>query len=416
MSEANATARTSLAISGRGAGEPQDSWSTHSGLLKAFPPTAKRARVEPSNLLYFRWARPPSPQPQAVSLGAFLTMQTHSRGGARRKPSGGGGRASTRGNSRPNPGGQQRSAARNFYDEHLSRPDFLAAIEAGDLLVGPIRINPGRRTDAYVSVAGVPADIFLDGEEARNRWDSRSGSGSGRPARPHCPFALPLCTHSSCRALPGDTVVVQLLPPGGWPARHARAAGTGAAAAAVAVDGDSGGVAALTPLVSALTLAAGAAGTASEPGALGDADEAGTVQALEGAAAAALSAALYMPALPARGAAAAASPAAGSAAAVAPVPVASAAFTDLPGDVRRAMASDAYRARLAAVAAATDGGRLQPTARVRGLAVASTRARAAVIGTLRPLGTSDADLERPIPDSQVCAGAGSVPRMPQHSP
>ena len=44
-----------------------------------------------------------------------------------------------------------------------------AAYREATLFSGPIRINARMRKCAFVTVAGLPVDVFLDSEKARNR-------------------------------------------------------------------------------------------------------------------------------------------------------------------------------------------------------------------------------------------------------
>lgn len=42
--------------------------------------------------------------------------------------------------------------------------------QAGKLLVGPLRINLRRRTEAYVTVPGLGVDVFIEGACADAAW------------------------------------------------------------------------------------------------------------------------------------------------------------------------------------------------------------------------------------------------------
>jgi hypothetical protein len=42
--------------------------------------------------------------------------------------------------------------------------------QEGRLLVGFMRINAKRFSEAYVPVLGVPVDIFIEGDVSRNRY------------------------------------------------------------------------------------------------------------------------------------------------------------------------------------------------------------------------------------------------------
>ncbi|KAL2624039.1 hypothetical protein R1flu_008284 [Riccia fluitans] len=55
------------------------------------------------------------------------------------------------------------------FAEHLSAEDAVEAIEAGRAFRGVLRVNPHCRTEAYVTLEGVPMDILIDGLSAQNR-------------------------------------------------------------------------------------------------------------------------------------------------------------------------------------------------------------------------------------------------------
>jgi DIS3-like exonuclease 2 len=61
------------------------------------------------------------------------------------------------------------AAGTSHYAPHLPRAEVLASLRAGTLLVGSLRVNAKRRTEAYVTVPGIPVDVFVDGEKGRNR-------------------------------------------------------------------------------------------------------------------------------------------------------------------------------------------------------------------------------------------------------
>lgn len=41
--------------------------------------------------------------------------------------------------------------------------------QAGQVLRGTLRINPHNRSEAYVTIEGLPLDILIDGSSAQNR-------------------------------------------------------------------------------------------------------------------------------------------------------------------------------------------------------------------------------------------------------
>eukprot|EP00501_MAST-03F_sp_TOSAG23-6_P000413 GSMAST32.ASY1.ANO1.425.1 assembled CDS len=72
------------------------------------------------------------------------------------------------------------------YRKHMEKSDVDIGLENGKFYEGTIRINKKKRTEAYVSVQGIPFDVFIDGDTARNR------------------------------ALEGDIVCIELLPRSIW--------------------------------------------------------------------------------------------------------------------------------------------------------------------------------------------------------
>ncbi|OAE33868.1 hypothetical protein AXG93_1921s1150 [Marchantia polymorpha subsp. ruderalis] len=82
--------------------------------------------------------------------------------------------------------GQSTSRSSHFSD-HLSCEDAAHAIETGRAFRGVLRVNPHYRSEAYVTLEGVPLDILIDGLCAQNR------------------------------GMEGDVVAVQLNPSSLWP-------------------------------------------------------------------------------------------------------------------------------------------------------------------------------------------------------
>ncbi|XP_062850645.1 DIS3-like exonuclease 2 isoform X2 [Trichomycterus rosablanca] len=82
--------------------------------------------------------------------------------------------------------GRNRGQRRRVFEEYMSVKDVSDGLKRGQLIQAAVRINPRNYTEAYVPSPDGLADVFLDGMVARNR------------------------------ALNGDVVVVQLLPPDQW--------------------------------------------------------------------------------------------------------------------------------------------------------------------------------------------------------
>ncbi|KAK1797383.1 hypothetical protein P4O66_008747 [Electrophorus voltai] len=76
-----------------------------------------------------------------------------------------------------------RGMRRHLFEDYMSLREVSAGLKRGELVQGALRINPRRYHEAFISSPDGSADIFLDGLVARNR------------------------------ALNGDVVVVQPLPP-----------------------------------------------------------------------------------------------------------------------------------------------------------------------------------------------------------
>ncbi|XP_076828474.1 DIS3-like exonuclease 2 isoform X2 [Brachyhypopomus gauderio] len=79
-----------------------------------------------------------------------------------------------------------RGGRRRLFEDYMSFREVSAGLKRGELLQGPLRINPKKYHEAFIPSPDGSADVFLDGLAARNR------------------------------ALNGDVVVVKLLPPEQW--------------------------------------------------------------------------------------------------------------------------------------------------------------------------------------------------------
>ncbi|KAG5286010.1 hypothetical protein AALO_G00009990 [Alosa alosa] len=79
-----------------------------------------------------------------------------------------------------------RGSKKRVFEEYMSVHDVSSGLKRGELIQGSLRINPRKFQEAFVPSPDGTADIFLDGVVSRNR------------------------------ALTGDVVVVQVLPPEQW--------------------------------------------------------------------------------------------------------------------------------------------------------------------------------------------------------
>ncbi|XP_037764043.1 DIS3-like exonuclease 2 isoform X4 [Chelonia mydas] len=79
-----------------------------------------------------------------------------------------------------------RGKKKNVFEAYMSKEDVAAGLKRGELIQGPLRINPKKYHEAFIPSPDGIRDIFIDGVVARNR------------------------------ALNGDIVVVKLLPKEQW--------------------------------------------------------------------------------------------------------------------------------------------------------------------------------------------------------
>ncbi|XP_042560492.1 DIS3-like exonuclease 2 isoform X2 [Clupea harengus] len=79
-----------------------------------------------------------------------------------------------------------RCSKKRLFEEYMNMQDVSSGLKRGELFQGSLRINPKKFQEAFVPSPDGTADIFLDGVVARNR------------------------------ALNGDVIVVQILPPEQW--------------------------------------------------------------------------------------------------------------------------------------------------------------------------------------------------------
>lgn len=306
------------------------------------------------------------------------------------------------------PGG--RTGGHKYFSDHTSREEVINGIKEGRIFVGCLRINGKRRNDAYVSVAGIPIDVYFDGDRARNR------------------------------GLEGDVVAIQLRPQGEWQGKNSAGKGCRGTATRFAVaspcDGDDAGPDAevgdeasdLTPAVSAYSginvpavitssgragqMSGGtntsltesslsssmagvslAGGSSDHPVVSAPDDE----PALDEGPAAELTQALWQPAVKVsrRDGAGDCEPDGQGGGAL---PAAGASLRDksvIPADVRAAVASPAHQLATQEVAAVVTAKQVQPRGSV--VAILARAPAKTLIGTLLPT-DADADLNAPIPD------------------
>uniref|UniRef100_A0A8D0F799 CSD1 domain-containing protein n=1 Tax=Strix occidentalis caurina TaxID=311401 RepID=A0A8D0F799_STROC len=79
-----------------------------------------------------------------------------------------------------------RGRKKSIFEAYMSKEDVSAGLKRGELIQGPLRINPKKYHEAFIPSPDGTRDIFIDGVVARNR------------------------------ALNGDIVVVKLLPKEQW--------------------------------------------------------------------------------------------------------------------------------------------------------------------------------------------------------
>uniref|UniRef100_A0A493U251 CSD1 domain-containing protein n=1 Tax=Anas platyrhynchos platyrhynchos TaxID=8840 RepID=A0A493U251_ANAPP len=79
-----------------------------------------------------------------------------------------------------------RGRKKSIFEAYMSKEDVSAGLKRGELIQGPLRINPKKYHEAFIPSPDGTRDIFIDGVVARNR------------------------------ALNGDIVVVRLLPKEQW--------------------------------------------------------------------------------------------------------------------------------------------------------------------------------------------------------
>ena len=63
----------------------------------------------------------------------------------------------------------QNKSINSFYKLHEPLDSVQLQLTSGNLLTGTVRINSKKRDQAFVTVDGIPSDIFIDGDKYRNR-------------------------------------------------------------------------------------------------------------------------------------------------------------------------------------------------------------------------------------------------------
>ena len=95
----------------------------------------------------------------------------------RRKPKGGGSRhrrnsrggGSHNGNNRRGRRNTNNRGQNDYYAPHLQPDAITAALSAGELLSGKLRVNSKKRDQSFVTVKGISCDIFIASDKSRNR-------------------------------------------------------------------------------------------------------------------------------------------------------------------------------------------------------------------------------------------------------
>ena len=95
----------------------------------------------------------------------------------RRKPKGGGSRRRRNSRGGGSHNGNNRRGRRNtnnrgqndYYAPHLQPDAITAALSAGELLSGKLRVNSKKRDQSFVTVKGISCDIFIASDKSRNR-------------------------------------------------------------------------------------------------------------------------------------------------------------------------------------------------------------------------------------------------------
>jgi exoribonuclease R len=163
-----------------------------------------------------------------AEAGAPGASRRRSDGGASASRGGrGGGNRGRRASAAPTP-----PASAAPYAPHLEPAAAAAAVAAGGLFRAVLRCNPGDRAQAFCTVAGLPADVFVRGEGAQNR------------------------------AVEGDEVALRLLPPAVWHQPTAKHGGGGSTRSTPAPDSPSSPVAPGAGYVKPFRRGAGAAAAA----------------------------------------------------------------------------------------------------------------------------------------------------------
>ena len=89
--------------------------------------------------------------------------------------------------SRGGQSGSRRSRDRPpLFSPHIDADDALRRVDEGSLISGRMRVNPRKRDEAYITVAGLETDLIVFGGRMQNR------------------------------AIDGDVVAVRILPPDQW--------------------------------------------------------------------------------------------------------------------------------------------------------------------------------------------------------
>ncbi|KAF4796063.1 hypothetical protein TURU_086912 [Turdus rufiventris] len=122
----------------------------------------------------------------SVNAGASFTYWCSGESVPQWKIAGGSYAATPTSGDRKNLNKPTRGRKKSIFEAYMSKEDVSAGLKRGELIQGPLRINPKKYHEAFIPSPDGSRDIFIDGVVARNR------------------------------ALNGDIVVVKLLPRDQW--------------------------------------------------------------------------------------------------------------------------------------------------------------------------------------------------------
>eukprot|EP00946_MAST-07B_sp_MAST-7B-sp1_P003648 g3648.t1 len=101
---------------------------------------------------------------QSVSRGS-----TDKRGGGRHRNEGQRNNHRDRRNGDSNRKNRKNSRRNPYYEPHMEPDNVKIGLSAGKLLSGKLRVNTKKREQSFVTVQGIPCDIFIANDKFRNR-------------------------------------------------------------------------------------------------------------------------------------------------------------------------------------------------------------------------------------------------------